>query len=185
MKNYNRRDFLKLTGMSALALTLAACSDGPSAPAAPAVPAKDAQALYAAIAASRQKKCLRSFLYDSDLEAYAKLNAEYFEDIGKAKVTNEEFNDWSNEPEHDKKWNDTVSAMRANGLKVTQIKYYGIADPENDMRLTTLYPETEGALKTQMETMAEAFKDDVQYYIGISLVKVEGKTYWIAMLATK
>ena len=182
MKNYNRRDFLKLTGASALALSLAACGGGPSGPSAPA---QDAQALYAAIKATREEKGLKAFIYDTDLEAYAELNAECFEDVGKDQVTNDQFNDWVSEPENDNEFGDIVSALNKKGLKSTKINYYGIADPEHDMRLTTLYPDTDEALKTQMDAMAEKFAGVLQYYIGIALVKIDGKTYWIAMLTTK
>ena len=138
MKTYNRRDFLKLTGLTALALTFSACGSTPSAPAAPA---KDAQALFAAINACRKEKGLKELKYDPDLEAYVTLDVKCFETQGKTKITMPDYGNWmmTSHPTDYTALRGKLQAKLINGSTCT---YYGLASTETDLTLTALYPAT-------------------------------------------
>ena len=186
MKTCNRRDFLKWTGMSALALTLAACSDGPSAPAAPAVPAKDAQALFAAINADRKGRGVEELVYNKNLETLARQYTSCFE---KQQVTSADFDKWCSDttvnPDAEKfqaELNQIQSALSADGF-VGSTVIYGLEESGDNWLLNAPYPETETERKQQLEEFAEKF--DGMRYIGISLATVKGKTYWVASLLPK
>lgn len=178
MKNYNRRDFLKLTGMSALALTLAACGGGSSAP---AVPSQDAQSLFAAINAYREDKGLNQFTYDTDLEAYVKLDVKCFETQGKTKITMTDYGNWLTSQLPD--YNALRGKLMVKHINGSTCTYYGLTSTENDMTLTAPCPATEEELQTQLAAMTTKIGDTMDY-IGITLTEISGKTYWVAMLAT-
>ena len=182
MKIYNRRDFLKLTGMSALALTLAACSDGPSVPAAPAAPAQDAQTLFAAINAYRESNSLKKLTYDKDLEDYVKLDVKCFETQGKAKITMEDYGKWLITL-HSTDYAVIRGKLQAKHIEGSTCTYYGLDSTETDMTLTLLCPGDEEELKTQLAAMATSIGNTMDY-IGITLTTIGGKKYWAAMLAT-
>lgn len=190
MKIYNRRDFLKLTGMSALALTLAACSDGPSVPAAPAAPAQDAQTLFAAINASRKEKGLKELVYNKTLDTWAHQDAKCFET---ANSTAANLENWRFMPSVDDKedaapkleYLEIQMALQKEGFVNADAELYGMEETSSsEYTLNKLYPETEEALKAQMEEMAAEIGDRMRY-IGIAPVKVGGKTYWIAVMFGK
>ena len=179
MKNYNRRDFLKLTGASALALALAACGGGPSGPAAPA---QDAQSLFAAINAYRESNSLKKLTYDNDLEAYVKLDVECFENQGNAKITQADYQNWM--LSHTDDYTALQGKLMMKGYNGSTTTYYGLASTETDMTLTSLYPAAEEELQTQLAAMATEIGDTMDY-IGITLTTIGGRKYWVAMLATK
>ena len=178
MKNYNRRDFLKLTGASALVLALAACGGGPSAP---AVPSQDAQSLFAAINAYRESNSLKKLTYDTDLEAYVKLEVACFEAQGKTKITIEDYESWVTSYLTD--YTALRSKLLAKGYNGSTCTYYGLASTEADLTLTALCPAVEEELKAQLAAMATSIGDTMDY-IGITLTTIGGKKYWVAMLAT-
>ena len=190
MKTYNRRDFLKLTGMSALALTLAACSDGPSAPAAPAAPAKDAQAIFSAINAYRKEKGLKELVYNKTLDTWANQDAKCFET---ANSTAANLENWRFMPRQDEgetgvlkpEYYSILMALGEEGFVNADATLYGMAETSSsEYTLNKPYPETEEELKAQMEDMAATIGNKMRY-IGIALVTIEGKTYWIAILLGK
>ena len=177
MKNYNRRDFLKLTGMSVLALTLAACGGGSSAPAAPS---QDAQSLFAAINAYRESNSLKKLTYDKDLEDYVKLEVGCFETQGKTKISLETYENWVTSRLDD--YTTLRGKLIAKHYNGSTSAYYGLTPTETDLTLTALCPATEEELKAQLAAMATSIGDTD--YIGITLTTIDGKKYWAAMLAT-
>ena len=186
MKNYNRRDFLKLTGASALALALAACG-GPSAP---SVPTKDAQALFAAINACRKEKGLKELVYNKTLDTWANQDAKCFE---AANSTAANLVNWRFMPRQDEgetgvpkpEYYSIMMALGEEGFVNADATLYGMAETSSsEYTLNKPYPETEEELKAQMEDMAATIGNKMRY-IGIALVTIEGKTYWIAILLGK
>lgn len=183
MKTYNRRDFLKLTGMSALALTLAACGGGPSVP---AVPSQDAQALLKAINAYREKEGKTPLIRNENLERMAKQDVKCFETAG---AITADFSSWYYEDgttNPNEKYTAIVTSLNNELGGISDGKTYGV-NPNGTMFMNTglctldkPFPETEAELTAQMADMLE--KTANMLYIGIALVSIGGKPYWYAVM---
>ena len=178
MKNFNRRDFLKLTGLTALALTFSACGSS-----APSVPSQDAQSLFDAINAYRVDKGLNKFTYDTDLAAYAALNAECFETQGKTTISLETYGNWLTSRKED--YDAVYGKLLVKDIQGSTCMPYGTTSTETEMTLTAPCPATEEELQTQLDAMAAKFGSVKKYYIGIALATISGQPYWIAVVAEK
>lgn len=178
MKTYNRRDFLKLTGLTALALTFSACGSAA---------AKDPQALLDSINEYRAEHGLSEFIYNDALEDWAKLDMQCF---ATANSTSENLENWRFAPGvamPKPEYYSIAYTLYGEGFDPNSVLCYGtendLVDGESIDTLNKLYPETEAELNLQMASMAAetAGMDG----IGIALVSIGGKLYWYAVMAKK
>ena len=179
MKNFNRRDFLKLTGLTALALTFSAC--GSSA-------AKDPKALLDSINEYRAAHGLSELRYSKALEDWAKLDMQCF---ASANSTSENLENWRFAPGSamptPEYYSIAYALLYEEGLDPDSVLCYGTEETfvsgESIHTLNKLYPETEADLNLQMAGMAAgtAGMDG----IGIALVRIDGNLYWYAVMAQK
>lgn len=181
MKKYNRRDFLKLTGASALALALAACGGSPSAPAAPA---KDAQAIFSAINAYLESNGQQKLTYDSDLETYVTYDFNGFDACDSAEITRSAYNEWITESLESPLYNSIRTQLSNKGIPLDSRKYYGIDGMDStsgNLKLTRPFPETEAELNAQIVELSTKLGNSNS--IGIVVDAIKGKTYWAAIFA--
>ena len=189
MKTMNRRDFLKLTGASAVMLTLAACgSSGGGAPAKPTTSKE--QNLYNAINAYLAEEECAPLVYSEGMQDAANAFAGMFKTMGSASIkvdeTNEKFMDL---------FNNTMNSIRDGMKKAGYLNAdseardfmsdsYGVKFVDEDT-LQLIAPYAEDKLETQLKefktaTAAGSYTKEKPGYIGIATVEISGVTYWIA-----
>ena len=168
MKNCNRRDFLKLTGLTALALTFSACGSAP---------AKDPKALLDSINEYRASNGLSALIYNDALEDWAKLDMQCFKAENSADATMT-LDDWY--AGNFETYFSIGDKLATDGFDTNKIRRFGVVDTVAGCSLTKLYPTTEAALKAQMAELT--MKADTYSYIGIAMAEFDGETYWLAAM---
>ena len=168
MKAMNRRDFLKLTGASALALALAAC--GSSSGSAPAT-ATEAQ-IESVVNNYRKSKGLNELKHDDPLAEYAKASAA----VCKA---------------HDTKYDDDDIELTDAELKTLEAaertlmeKGHFSEDTASDVLPISLFPESKTELDAQLATY-DKYLEASQRYIGTAVTTIKGKPYWLIFILDK
>ena len=188
MKTMNRRDFLKLTGASAVVLTLAACGSSGGAPATPTTGKE--QKLYNAINAYLAEDGCAPLVYSEGMQDAANAFAGVFKAMGSASIkvdlSDEKFMTL---------FNNMMDSIR-DGMKKAG---YPNADSEARNFMTDSYgvkfvgedtihliaPYAEDKLEAQLsefktDTGAAGYTKEKPGYIGIATVEIDGVTYWIA-----
>lgn len=185
MKTMNRRDFLKLTGASAVVLTLAACGadNAPDVPAPPTV-GKEAQ-IENAINAYRREKGLKELKHEDVIAEYAGMYTSLCEAHGTTSI------DWDGLTELEQA---KISEVQAHILEAhfsmdtvgKDAVTIGMGEDEDENpKLIYMFPANDTELSTQLAPHKENIAKAELRYIGVSTATVEGKTYWLACLVGK
>ena len=181
MKTMNRRDFLKLTGASAVVLTLAACgSSGGDAPAT----SKEAQ-IENAINAYRREKGLKELKHEDVIAECAAMDISWFATRGTTSVDMASLS-----TEDYEKRNEVLTCAVKAGFSVAAVGndavIIGMSEDEaGNSKLTCAFPANDTELTAQLETYKTKIEEEGLRYIGVSTAKIDGKTYWLAYLVGK
>ena len=181
MKTMNRRDFLKLTGASAVMLTFAACG-ADNAPAAPTI-GKEAQ-IENAINAYRREKGLKELKHEDAIAEYAGMYTSLCEAHGTTSI------DWDDLTELEEA---NIGKLQARVLEahfsmdaIKDAVTIGMGEDEDgNSKLVYTFPANDAELSTQLVPHKENIAKAELRYIGVSTATVEGKTYWMACLVGK
>lgn len=168
MKDFTRRDFLKLSGASALALALAACgSSGSGAPST----ATEAQ-IESVVNNYRKSKGLNELKHDDALAEYAKASAA----VCKA---------------HDTKYDDADSMLTEEELETLTAAELKLMEKGRFSDSTasgllpiSLFPESETELDAQLAAY-DKYLSAKERYIGTTATTIKGKPYWLIFILGK
>lgn len=166
MKDFTRRDFLKLSGASALALALAACgSSGSGAPST----ATEAQ-IESVVNNYRKSKGLNELKHDDVLAEYAKASTAI------CKAHDAAYDNF--EP------TDAELETLAAAARTLMEKGHFSADTASDVLPVSLFPESETELDAQLTAYDKDFLTS-QRYIGTAAATIKGKPYWLIFILGK
>ena len=166
MKDFTRRDFLKLSGASALVLALAAC--GSSGGGAPAI-ATEAQ-IESIVNNYRKSKGLNELKHDDALAEYAKTSAA----VCKA---------------HDAAYDDVeptdaeLKTLEAAERTLMENGHFS-EDTASDVLPISLFPESETELDVQLAAYDKYLRAK-ERYIGTAVTTIKGKPYWLIFILDK
>ncbi len=187
MKAMNRRDFLKLSGASAIALAFVGCGSSGGAPATPTTGKE--QKLYNAINAYLAAEECTPLIYSEGLHDAASAVAGMFKTMGSASIKLS-----SDDESFNRVLSNTMDSIRS-GLKKAGYSgndsevnsfigdSYGIKVEAGIAKL--IAPYADDKLETQLEafadkTAADDYTKEEPGYVGIATVEIDGVTYWIA-----
>ena len=160
MKDFTRRDFLKLTGASAVMLTLAACgSSGGGTPAT----ATEAQ-MESVVNNYLKGKGLNELKHEDLLAEYAKVSAAV------CKAHDAEYDDF--EPTAAE-----LEKMTAAERKLMESGHFS-EDTVSETLPIGLFPESETELSAQLAAYESDLRSN-QRYIGTAATTIKGKPYWL------
>lgn len=166
MKDFTRRDFLKLSGASALALALAACgSSGSGAPST----ATEAQ-IESVVNNYRKSKGLNELKHDDALAEYAKVSAAV------CKVHDAAYDDF--EPTDAEL--ETLTASERTLME----KGHFSEDTASGVIPISLFPESETELDAQLAAYDKYLRAN-ERYIGTAVTTIKGKPYWLIFILGK
>ena len=187
MKNFNRRDFLKLTGLTALALTFSAC--GSSKPDVPAT--EDAQEILDEINAYRDSKGFKPLVYNKNLENWAAEDIRCFETQNTTKVGGANWSNWhmkADGTDMKPEYASAIDGLKNEGFNSLAPEYFGVKETGTEENkqydLNVVFPATATELQNQIAELTNQFNDTVRY-IGIASAAINGQTYWVAMMLPK
>ena len=166
MKDFTRRDFLKLSGASALALALAACgSSGGGTPAT----AAEAQ-IESVVNNYRKSKGLNELKHDDALAEYAKASAAV------CKAHDAAYDDV--EP------TDAESKTLETAEHTLMEKGHFSEDTAGGALPISLFPESETELDAQLAAY-DKYLLAKDRYIGSAATTIKGKPYWLIFIIGK
>ena len=165
MKDFTRRDFLKLSGASALALALAACGSSGGAP----TTATEAQ-IESIVNNYRKSKGLNELKHEDLLAEYAKASAAV------CKAHDAAYDDF--EPTDAEL--ETLEAAEHTLME----KGHFSEDTASDVLPISLFPESETELDAQL-TAYDKYLRGSERYIGTATTTIKGKPYWLIFILGK
>ena len=202
MKEMNRREFLTLTGVAVVALSLAGCGGPSTPPEPPAPPASESKemALFRAInevwyevnrdvVPNPKLDICKSVVYCQEAADLAKFTASPFE-TNEPEVDKEDFRKW-NLPddvfhEYQLRESEMIQEIRN---KYGNGSYRGTAGVSNSthdgMQLTKLYPHSQSEVREFVRYLAGpglVSPHPEQWMIGLYCPTIKGKTYAVAVM---
>lgn len=194
MKDMDRRDFLKLTGISVLALALAACDGtGTGTPpvAADSTKTKEEQA-FELVNAWRYQHGLSDLVYDKDIQTLLETDTKLLAKYGKLdsdgslyvclpEVSGEVWDEWN------AAWN----VLRGKGYYEESSNlngpfYYGRTYEADYLHIAPC-PASQSAFDDAMQDLQQKLRKEGRQpkYIGISVITKDGKDYYGLLLFGK
>ena len=183
MKEMNRREFLTLTGVAVVALSLAGCGGGPSTPVAPT--GKEAELVEAINKVWKEK-------FDAGQVTYEKLT--FNQDAVRAVRGYGRVFEKANETPHKLTPSDYAIVLEeSDGFEAEMLKKYGenslagaagVSEPssENVVTLECEYSCEDAAVRAFVEKLLSNSDSRKAEFISVYLPVVQGKTYMTAVV---
>ena len=198
MKYIDRRTFLKISGVSALTLALAACDGGHPASSGntgakpeekPLPVIRDGKKIFDVLTAEMDKRNFahKNLNYSVGVEHAIQADVQMFVDYGKAEIPEDIAVKFRLDGEYAERMWDGLNEAGYTFGSTSMIYTINNArigvDLEDSYRLTRVYPHTEAEFQTLLNELAEKYEGGLSNAkIGITVADVDGVTYWAAMI---